>query len=57
MLAIFRARNIRREAIGALLMLREAFEKDRATVTLLRNVASELQRLDREPARRARPEI
>ncbi|HYG62692.1 MAG TPA: hypothetical protein VEL74_08930 [Thermoanaerobaculia bacterium] len=56
MLAIFRARNIHREAIGALLMLREAFEKDRATVTLLRNVASELQRLDREPTRRARPE-
>jgi tetratricopeptide (TPR) repeat protein len=56
MLAIFRARNIRREAIGALLMLREAFEMDRATVGLLRNVASELQRLDREPARRTRAE-
>jgi tetratricopeptide (TPR) repeat protein len=55
-LAVFRARKIRREAIGALLMLREAFEKDRATVALLRNVASELQRLEREPARRARAE-
>jgi tetratricopeptide (TPR) repeat protein len=57
MLVIFRARNIHREAIGALLMLREAFERDRATVTLLRNVASELQRLDREPTRRSRPEL
>ena len=52
-LAIFRARGIRREAIGALLMLREAFEKDRATVALLRNVASKLQRLEHEPGLRS----
>lgn len=52
-LSIFRARGIRREAIGALLMLREAFEKDRATVALLRNVASRLQRLEHEPGLRS----
>lgn len=59
-LAIFQERNIRREAIGALLMLREACEKQRATVALLRSVTSELQRLEREPlppeGRRSRPE-
>jgi hypothetical protein len=50
--AIFRARNIRREAIGALLMLREACERQGATAALLRTVTSELQRLEREPVRR-----
>jgi tetratricopeptide (TPR) repeat protein len=53
MVAIFRARNIRREAIGALLMLREACERDRATAALLRTVTAELQRLEREPVRRS----
>lgn len=53
LLATFRALDIRREAIAALLMLREAFHKDRATLALLRTVASELQRLDREPGRTA----
>ncbi len=48
--AIFRARKMRREAIGALLMLREACEKQQATVALLQAVAAELERL--EPARR-----
>jgi tetratricopeptide (TPR) repeat protein len=52
MLEIFRARHIRREAIGALLMLRQALEKEGATVALLRSVASELERLEREPVRR-----
>lgn len=51
--AIFRARGIRREAVGALLMLREAFERERATEVLLRTVASELQRLESEPAPRS----
>lgn len=50
---IFRDRGIRREAIAALLMLREAFERERATAALLRTVASELQRLESEPAPRA----
>lgn len=51
LLATFRALDIRREATAALLMLREAFHKDRATLALLRTVASELQRLEREPGR------
>jgi len=48
MLAIFQARKIRREAIAALLMLREALEREGATVALLRSVASELARLEHE---------
>ena len=48
--ATFQARGIRREAIAALLMLREAIERERATAVLLRAVASELQRLESEPA-------
>ncbi len=52
MVAIFKACNIRREAIAALLMLREACEQERATVALLRTVTSELQRLERDPVRR-----
>lgn len=48
--AIFESRGIRREAIAALLMLREAIERERATAALVRTVASELQRLASEPA-------
>lgn len=55
MVAIFKACNIRREAIAALLMLREACEQERATVALLRTVTSELQRLERDPVRRQPP--
>jgi len=51
--AIFEARGIRREAIAALLMLREAIERERATASLLRAVASELQRLIGEPVSQA----
>ena len=47
-IATFQARGIRREAIAALLMLREAIERERATAVLLRTVASELQRLESE---------
>jgi tetratricopeptide (TPR) repeat protein len=54
MVAIFKACNIRREAIAALLMLREACEQERATVALLRTVTSELQRLERDPVRHPR---
>jgi tetratricopeptide (TPR) repeat protein len=52
MVAIFRVRNIRREAIAALLVLREACERRKATAALLRSVTCELQRLEREPGRR-----
>lgn len=51
-LAVFKARNIRREAIAAVLMLKEALRKDSATLTLLQAVESDLQRLGREAARR-----
>jgi hypothetical protein len=47
MVGVFRARNIRREALGALLMLREAVQKDQATTALLRSVAREFRRLER----------
>ncbi|HEX5718600.1 MAG TPA: hypothetical protein VF179_20740 [Thermoanaerobaculia bacterium] len=51
--AIFEARGIRREAIAALLMLQEAIERESVTASLLRTVASELQRLAGEPVSRA----
>lgn len=54
MLSVFRARKIRREAIAALLMLQEALEQEGATVALLRDVAAELARLEREPVRKAK---
>ncbi|HVG09308.1 MAG TPA: hypothetical protein VNM67_16495 [Thermoanaerobaculia bacterium] len=50
---IFQTRGIRREAIAALLMLREAIGRERATAVLLRTVASELQRLESEPVSQA----
>lgn len=53
MVEIFRARNIRREALGALLMLHEAVQKDQATVALLQRVAVEFRRLERFPTRQS----
>lgn len=53
MVEIFRARNIRREALGALLMLHEAVQKDQATAALLQRVAAEFRRLERIPGRRS----
>jgi hypothetical protein len=50
-ISIFRARKIRREAIGMLLMLREALQKDQATEALLRTVAAELLQLQEIPGR------
>ncbi len=51
-ISIFQARKIRREAIGMLIMLREALQKDEATEALLRTVASELLQLQDIPRRR-----
>jgi tetratricopeptide (TPR) repeat protein len=51
-IAIFRARNLQREALGALLMLRRAFETDQATAALLQSATVQLWRLERSPARR-----
>jgi tetratricopeptide (TPR) repeat protein len=53
-ISIFRARKIRREAIGMLLLVREAFQKDQATEKLLRTVAAELLWIEDIPARRGR---
>jgi tetratricopeptide (TPR) repeat protein len=53
MVEIFRARNVRREALGALLMLHEAVQKDQATAALLQRVAVEFRRLERFPGRRS----
>jgi tetratricopeptide (TPR) repeat protein len=52
-ISIFQARGIRREAIGMLLVVREAFQKDQATEAMLRRVAAQLQ-MDGIPARRGR---
>jgi tetratricopeptide (TPR) repeat protein len=49
-IAIFKARKIRREALGMLLVLRDALRQERATETLLRTVASDLLRLEESPA-------
>jgi tetratricopeptide (TPR) repeat protein len=53
MVAIFRARNIHREAIGALLMLKKALQKDRATAALLQAVAAELRQLQGSSGRKS----
>jgi tetratricopeptide (TPR) repeat protein len=53
MIAVFRARSIQREALGALLMLKKALETDQATAALLRSVTTEIWRTERFPARRA----
>jgi len=49
MVAIFRARHVHREAIGALLLLKKALQKDRATAALIQAVAAELRQLEGLP--------
>ncbi len=51
--AIFKARNIHREAIGALLLLKTALQKDRATAALLQAVAAELRQWEGTSARQS----
>ena len=53
-IVIFRSRNLRREALSALLMLKKAFATKQATETLLRTVTTELWRLERFPTQRSR---
>jgi hypothetical protein len=53
LVAVFQAHKIRREALGALLMLKEAVHQDRATVTLIRTVSTELWRHERFPSLKA----
>src|SRR5204862_4017666 len=55
MVAIFRNNGIRREAIGALLMFKEALQKDQATEVLLRTVTTEIWRLERFPGSTGQP--
>jgi tetratricopeptide (TPR) repeat protein len=54
-IAVFHARGIRRESIGMLLILREAFQKRKMTQALLRMAAAELLRIEDAPARRGQP--
>jgi hypothetical protein len=56
MLATFRAVGVDREAIAALLVLREVARQDRTTVELLRSVSGLLLHLEGSPARRLDPE-
>lgn len=56
MVATFRAVGVGREAIAALLMLREAALQDRTSMELLRSVAGVLQQLEAGPARRLDPD-
>jgi tetratricopeptide (TPR) repeat protein len=49
---VFQALGIGREAMGALLLLRKAFEMERATASLLQSVADYLRRLEHNPGAR-----
>ena len=53
-IAIFRTRKIHREAIGTMLVLRKALQKDQATESLIRAMAVELQRLGGASAHQSR---
>jgi tetratricopeptide (TPR) repeat protein len=55
MVAVFRNNGIRREALGALLMFKEALQKDQATEVLLRSVTAEISRLERFPGATGQP--
>jgi len=52
MIAAFRALRIAREAVAALLILREACDRDEATLDRVRTVAMLLTELERQPRRR-----
>ncbi len=53
MIAVFRALRIAREAVAALLILREACDRDAASLDQLRSVALLLTELERQPWRRS----
>lgn len=53
-IVILRARNLQREALSVLLMLKNAFHTNRATAALLRTAANQLWLLERFPTRQAR---
>jgi tetratricopeptide (TPR) repeat protein len=52
-ITVFRDRGIRREALGMLIVLREALKKEQATESLLRTVAAELLRLENASPRKS----
>jgi hypothetical protein len=52
MIATFRALRIAREAVAAMLILREACDRDEATLDRVRTVAMLLTELERQPRRR-----
>lgn len=52
MVAVFRAQEVQREALAALLLFRRAALKERATAGLAREVAEFLNRLRHEPGLR-----
>ena len=56
MIATFRVLRIAREAVAALLILREACDRDEATLDRVRTVAMLLTELERQPRRRPEPE-
>ncbi|HTQ78396.1 MAG TPA: hypothetical protein VMM92_00255, partial [Thermoanaerobaculia bacterium] len=56
LLVTFRVLGLRREAIAALLLLREAVRAERLTFALLKQVTAQFQRLEREPAREPQAE-
>lgn len=51
--SVFRERGIRREAVAALLMVREACLREQATVAVLKTVAAELKHLESRPVLRS----
>ncbi|HEV2843679.1 MAG TPA: hypothetical protein VG477_02440 [Thermoanaerobaculia bacterium] len=53
--ATFRARNIQREALGALIVLQKALRRDQVTADLLQTVLLDLWRMERLPAKSSRP--
>jgi hypothetical protein len=55
MIATFRALRIAREAVAALLILRQACDRDEATLDRVRTVAMLLTELERQPRRQAGP--
>lgn len=51
--ATFRALGVQREAMAAILLLREAVERDQVTLAIVQQVTGILRRLQNEPASRA----
>jgi tetratricopeptide (TPR) repeat protein len=53
-ISVFQTRGIRREAIGMMLVVRDAFRKRQVTEALLRTTAAKLQQMVELPSRRRR---